>query len=132
MPETIEVNLSAPDEATLKRAAEIIHRGGLVVYPTETLYGIGADATNPAAVGKVQLAKQRRENKPILVIVHSRELMMQMVDHVPRVAEGLIEKFWPGPLTIVFQAKVGVSEELTQATGTIGIRIPSSELCLRL
>jgi L-threonylcarbamoyladenylate synthase len=132
MNEVIAIDRNTPDESVLQHAADVVRSGGLIVYPTETLYGIGADATNPAAIRKVHKAKGRTERKPILMIVDSTEMMLPYVESVSLSAKILMERLWPGPLTLVFKASGLVPPELAQSTGTIGIRIPSSLLCLRL
>jgi L-threonylcarbamoyladenylate synthase len=132
MNEVIAIDRNTPDESVLQHAADVVRSGGLIVYPTETLYGIGADANNPAAIRKVHEAKGRTERKPILVIVDSVEMMLPYVESVSLAARILMEKLWPGPLTLVFKASGLVSSELVQSTGTIGVRIPSGRLCLRL
>jgi L-threonylcarbamoyladenylate synthase len=132
MSESVAVDVNYPDASVLKRAADVIRSGGLIVYPTETLYGIGADATNASAIRKVHKAKQRQEAKPILVIVDSQEMLHELVDTVSEPAKRLMERFWPGPLTLVFRASSLVPNELTQGGRTIGVRIPSSNLCLKL
>jgi L-threonylcarbamoyladenylate synthase len=132
MTEAIAIDRNTPDDSVLQHAADVVRSGGLIVYPTETLYGIGADASDPAAIRKVHEAKGRTERKPILVIVDSVEMMLPYVETVSLAARILMEKLWPGPLTLVFKASGLVSSELVQNTGTIGIRIPSSRLCLRL
>jgi L-threonylcarbamoyladenylate synthase len=77
-------------------------------------------------------AKKRKDNKPILVIIHSVENLDELVAEIPSVARVLMKQFWPGPLTIVFKAKPGLPFELTQGSGTIGVRIPSNTFCLEL
>lgn len=132
MSEILPVDRDHPDDGVLRRVVDVVGSGGLIVYPTETLYGIGADATNPVALRKIPGVKRRTDRKPILVIVDSVEMMMPLVEDIPPVARLLMESLWPGPLTLVFSASKRVAPELTQGTGTIGIRIPSSRLCLRL
>ncbi len=132
MSRTLAVNAEAPEPWVLEEAARVITSGGVIVYPTETLYGVGADALDEKAVGKVLAAKKRQDNKPILVIVHSVEQLGELVAEIPPPAIQLMEKFWPGPLTIVFKAKPGLPLELTQGSETIGVRIPSNTFCLEL
>ena len=132
MNESVAVDVNDPAPSVLRKAAGVIRSGGLIVYPTETLYGIGADATNATAIRKVSKAKQRRETKPILVIVDSQEMLRELVGNVSEPAKLLIERFWPGALTLVFKASSDIPDELTQGSGTIGVRIPSSNLCLKL
>ena len=128
----LTVDRENPARRVLDEAAKCISRGGILVYPTETLYGIGADATNRDAVRRVLAAKRRPDDKPILVIVHSTELLKRLVTEVPQAAEVLMREFWPGPLTIVFKSAERVPAELTGSSKTIGIRIPSSKFCLEL
>ncbi|HXG00866.1 MAG TPA: L-threonylcarbamoyladenylate synthase [Bacteroidota bacterium] len=116
----------------LEEASNVIQGGGVIVYPTETLYGIGADALNATAVQKVLAAKKRKDDKPLLAIVHSREMLCRIAASIPETAERLMEAFWPGPLTLIFVASADVPKELTQSTGTIGVRIPSHRFCLDL
>ncbi len=129
---TLTVDLKNPEDKPLILAAEVIQAGGIVVYPTETLYGIGCSAMHPRALQRVQDLKKRAEPKPILVLVRSREELRPLVREVTETAEALMNAFWPGPLTIVFQASESVLPELTQGKGTIGIRIPSCRVCHRL
>ncbi len=121
-----------PDEQVLAAASEVIAGGGVIIYPTETLYGIGADATNAAAVQRVYAVKKRKEEKPVLVLVHSKEMLRRIVAAIPESAKRLMEAFWPGPLTMVFLASEMIPNEITQSTGTVGVRIPSSTFCLKL
>lgn len=124
--------MDSPSLIVLDEAAKVIASGGVIVYPTETLYGIGADALNASAVRKVFAAKKRRDDKPILVIIHSVEQLDQLVAEIPFAARTLMAKFWPGPLTIVFKAQPSLPRELTQGAGTIGARIPANAFCLEL
>jgi L-threonylcarbamoyladenylate synthase len=132
MNRVLRIDGEHPDEAVVTQAANIVRNGGIIVYPTETLYGIGADGRNPAAIRKVQQAKQRRESKPILVIVGSVDILVPLVLDITPNASLLMNAFWPGPLTMVFSASTAVPSELTLGTGTIGIRIPSNPFCLSL
>jgi L-threonylcarbamoyladenylate synthase len=126
------IDLQRPDPDVLRRAARILRSGGVIVYPTETLYGIGADASSEVAVQKVVAVKRRTEEKPILVLVHSPGAAAPLVRNVLPAAERLIAAFWPGPLTLVFSAAAGVPAGITRGRGTIGIRVPSGLLCRRL
>ena len=113
-------------------AAEVIQAGGVIVYPTETIYGIGADALNAAAVARVHVAKQRKDPKPLLVLVPDAEAVSPLVREISPEARALMESFWPGPLTIVLHASHRVPAEVTRGPKTLGIRVPSSPLCIRL
>jgi L-threonylcarbamoyladenylate synthase len=132
MSRIVSVNVEHPDESVIAEASSVILEGGVIVYPTETLYGIGADATNATTIQRVQRAKGRQENKPILVIVGSVEMLMPLACEITPFAKMLMKTFWPGPLTMVFRASANVCHDLTLDTGTIGIRIPSSSFCLSL
>jgi L-threonylcarbamoyladenylate synthase len=129
---TLSVSLNHPEDKPLILAAEVIQAGGIIVYPTETLYGIGCSAMHRRALQRVHNLKKRAEPKPILVLVRSREELRPLVREIPENAEALMNAFWPGPLTIVFPASATVLPELTQGKATIGIRIPSCALCMRL
>ena len=105
----------APDSAAIAEAATILRNGGLVAFPTETVYGLGADATNPKAIDRLNQMKGRPPEKPYSLHLHSPEQMRPFVASVPRLAAALIERFWPGPLTIVIPGKHGK---------TVGFRLP--------
>lgn len=103
-----------------------------MVYPTETLYGLGADALQGDAVRRVARLKGRDAGKPILALVACRSLLDRVVRSVPAAAEPLIEAFWPGPLTIVLPARPDLPEVLTGGRGTIGVRVPDHALAREL
>jgi L-threonylcarbamoyladenylate synthase len=125
------IPLDRYDEA-VELACSAILGGGVIVYPTETLYGIGANALDPGAVELVARVKRRPDRKPMLVIVRDAGAAAGLVASVPASARALMEAFWPGPLTIVFPAAAGLPAGLTAGTGTIGVRVPSSPFCLAL
>lgn len=128
----LKVTLDSPEESVIASAADVIRKGGVIVYPTETLYGIGADARNALAVRKVIAAKRRQDVKPILALVDSLEMMQMLTVEIPETALALMKRFWPGALTIVVKAAGHVPEEVTQGSGTIGIRIPANKFCIEL
>ena len=106
----------------IQKAARIILQGGVIAFPTETFYGLAADARNEAAVKKIFQVKDRGEGKPILLLVAARGWLTGLAQEVNAQAERLMEEFWPGPLTLVFRASPYVSPLLTANTGKIGIR----------
>jgi len=122
----------ASRDAVVDRAARIIVSGGLIVYPTETVYGIGADARNVQAVSRIPLVKGRDERKPILVLVGSSDAVTEWASGVSGKARALMNAFWPGPLTLVFSARADVSELLTAGTGTVGLRCSPDPFCREL
>ncbi|MGB6032303.1 MAG: L-threonylcarbamoyladenylate synthase [Bacteroidota bacterium] len=128
----IPINVEHPEDRPLVLAAEVIQAGGVVVYPTDTLYGLGADALNPSAGNRVHMAKRRKDRKPLLILIPDRDSISLVCRETTPAARALMEAFWPGPLTLVLPASHGVPEEVTQGTGTVGVRIPSSSLCTRL
>jgi L-threonylcarbamoyladenylate synthase len=120
----LKVDSNNPDPSKIRMAAEIIQRGGLVAFPTETVYGLGADGLNGDAVLRLFEAKKRPlDNPPILHIV-SMEEVYPLVEEVPKKAELLMKKFWPGPLTLVFKHSAKVPKESTAGLGTVAIRMP--------
>ncbi|MDZ7666153.1 MAG: L-threonylcarbamoyladenylate synthase [Desulfotignum sp.] len=121
----IRVHPDHPSPDTIHRAAEIIKDQGVVVFPTQCLYGMAADARDPAAIKKIFHIKKRPENNPLLVLVHSMADLENMVARIPDAAQKLMQAFWPGSLTLVFEARSDISDLLTAGTGKIGIRIPA-------
>lgn len=103
-----------------------------MVYPTETLYGLGVDATDERALGRLVDLKGREEGKPISVLVGDRAMLDTIAAEVPVAAERLMRRFWPGPLTIAVPARPGVSRRLTAGGGTIGVRCSSHPLAAAL
>lgn len=129
MPLMRKVDREHPDTETLELAAGILRRGGVIVYPTETVYGIGANALDAAAVRKVQEVKARKAPKPILLIIGDKSALHALTTGISGEAEMLIDAFWPGPLTLICNASAMVPEAVTQGTGTVGVRVPSSPFC---
>jgi L-threonylcarbamoyladenylate synthase len=113
------------DSRGIEKASQKILEGGVVAFPTETFYGLGADALELEALRKVFQIKGREENKPLLLLVADRTWLPELVKKIPPVAEQLIERFWPGPLTLVFEASPNLPSILTAHTGQIGLRISS-------
>lgn len=118
--------LSAADPETPKLAGEIIRRGGLVAIPTETVYGLGADGLNPAAVDKIFEAKGRPGDNPLILHVTGAAQIELFCHDVPAVAYELAERFWPGPLTMVLPAKDCVPKRTTGGLSTVAIRCPQT------
>jgi L-threonylcarbamoyladenylate synthase len=121
----LKIDPAKPDEKTVAVAEKILRAGGIVAFPTETFYGLGVDAHREAAVEKLFRLKGRAVRNPISVIVDSDREVKLLVEQLPTVAQVLMGKFWPGPLTIVFAASPAVQPRLTAGTGKIGIRVSS-------
>ena len=121
-----------PDASLIDEAARIIKTGGIIIFPTRTLYGIGVDALNTKAVDRVFSIKQRLATKPISILVDSISAVRSLVSEIPPSAEVLMEKFWPGRMTIVFKARAQVPPILTAGTGKIGIRVPEHPVAVKL
>lgn len=129
--ELLTLNPERPDEILLERAAGLIRRGGLVAFPTETVYGLGASAFDPGAVMRIFSAKGRPADNPLIVHVND----MDSVGRLGRVDERtrtLMEAFWPGPLTFVIEADEGVPAEVTGGLGTVAVRMPDHKVALGL
>lgn len=114
------------------RAAGIIRNGGIVAFPTETVYGLGANALNATAVAKVFQAKQRPEFDPLIVHIHDVDQLPLIAESIPRQARILIRKFWPGPLTIVVPKTKCVPDIVTAGLPNVGIRMPNNPDALAL
>ncbi|SDI04466.1 translation factor SUA5 [Alteribacillus persepolensis] len=112
---------SDPD---IKEAALWIKQGEAVAFPTETVYGLGADATSDSAVEKIFKAKGRPGDNPLIVHIGSKKQLTDFVAFIPRMAEVLIKEFWPGPLTLIFPKRANVSEKVTAGLGTVAVRMP--------
>jgi L-threonylcarbamoyladenylate synthase len=121
-----------PTEEALQRAAELIRAGKLVAFPTETVYGLGANAHDAAAVEAIYLAKGRPRLSPIIVHVASREMAQTLVTSWPPEAETLARRFWPGPLTLVLPKAPSIPDVVTAELDTVGIRLPAHPVALEL
>ena len=117
-------------ETNIKSAAQVVKKGGLVVYPTETVYGLGCDPLNVQAVKHLIAVKGERE-KPLPILAATIE-DAEKVAYIPQSGRRLAAKFWPGPLTIVFQKKPVLSDVVTFGLNTVGMRIPDNNVALEL
>jgi L-threonylcarbamoyladenylate synthase len=119
-------------EEHIARAAAVIRAGGLVAFPTETVYGLGADALNEDAVRKIFLAKERPADDPLIVHIASASQLPQLARQIPQRAWDLIERFWPGPLTLVLPKTERVPTVTTGGLDTVAVRMPSHPVAKRL
>jgi len=128
----LKVDPRNPAAEIIKRAGDAIRRGELVAFPTETVYGLGADAFNKRAVARVYEAKGRPADNPLPIQITSKDEALKLAAEVPDVARRLMERFFPGPLTLVLRASPDVPDEVTAGTGKIGIRMPDHPVALAL
>lgn len=120
-----KISKNNPDMKLLGQAAAIIRKGGIVAFPTETVYGLGADALNPSAVKKIFQAKRRPSDDPLIVHIASKKDVKKLVKEIPPYAKKLIAKFWPGPLTLIMKKSQAVPYITTAGLETVAIRMPS-------
>lgn len=116
----------------VSQAVEALRRGEVVVFPTETFYGLGADALNAAAVERVVSLKGRQAESPIAVIIAGRGMLRQVASEISPLADRLIERFWPGPLTLLLPARRGLPAPLLNRDGEMGVRVSSHPVAKRL
>lgn len=115
----------------IEEAGKVIRNGGTVAFPTETVYGLGANALDDEAVRKIFIAKGRPQDNPLIIHVSTKEIS-ELVKDVPEVAQKIIDKFWPGPLTVILEKKDIIPNVTSANLNTIGIRMPNSEIALKL
>lgn len=132
MTRTLVVDARRPEPDALAAAAAVLAEEGLVAFPTESFYGLGADALSAAAVARVFDVKGRPADKPLLVLVGSVEAAVDLCSAIPDGARDLMARHWPGPLTLVLSAVPGLPPALTAGTGTIGLRVPDHPVALGL
>jgi L-threonylcarbamoyladenylate synthase len=128
----VTVSAESPDPALIARAAALIGQGHLVAFPTETVYGLGANALHPAAVEKIYEAKGRPAHNPLIVHVADATAAQRLVTAWPEAAERLASRWWPGPLTLVLPKSRDVPAEVTAGLGTVAIRVPAHPVALAL
>jgi len=117
----------------IKQAAELLKNNEVVAFPTETVYGLGGNAENDLAVDKIFAAKGRPSDNPLIIHIADVEKLSDFVEDVPYRAQQLIEKFWPGPLTIIFKLKEGkLSNKATAGLSTVGVRMPAHPVALEI
>ncbi|MGH7134106.1 MAG: L-threonylcarbamoyladenylate synthase [Pirellulales bacterium] len=123
--EVIEIDPLHPDRAVLARAAEVLRQGGLVAFPTETVYGLGANALDQAAVARIFSAKGRPATNPLIVHVCTIEQARTVVSSWPEMANKLAARFWPGPLSLILKKRPEVPDLVTAGGDTIALRSPA-------
>lgn len=116
----------------IEEAVKLLKSGELVAFPTETVYGLGADASNPNAVRKIFEAKNRPADHPVILHIYDQSQLGDWVESMPDIAYKLIQHFWPGPLTLIFKAKKNISPLITGNQDSIGLRMPSNSIAREL
>lgn len=125
-----KISNTIEDAETFRTAGEIIKNGGLVAFPTETVYGLGGDALNPASSQKIYAAKGRPSDNPLIVHIACMEDLPAIVKEIPDTARKLADAFWPGPLTMIFEKSDLVPKETTGGLETVAVRMPSDPAAL--
>jgi L-threonylcarbamoyladenylate synthase len=120
------------DVHEIDRAVALLQAGELVAFPTETVYGLGADAANPTAVGRIFAAKGRPADHPLIVHLPADGYLDRWAREIPAVAWELAEAFWPGPLTLILKRAPAVSSAITGGQDSVGLRVPAHPLALAL
>lgn len=134
MPETqvFAVDPNRPDPAAITTAAETLRRGGLVAFPTETVYGLGANATDSAAVSRIFEAKGRPASDPLIVHIASSDVLESVARDIPPLAQALAAAFWPGPLTLVLPRHPNIPANVSAGMETVAVRMPRHPVALAL
>jgi L-threonylcarbamoyladenylate synthase len=120
----LHTDSAVPDPAAIAQAAQVIRNGGLVAFPTETVYGLGADALNAAALDRIYAAKRRPASDPLIAHIAQAEQLAQLAAEVPYAAQRLAAAFWPGPLTLVLKRAPHVPANIATGMDTIAVRMP--------
>ena len=120
------------DQEMIEEAGKIIRSGGLVAFPTETVYGLGGDGLNEASSGKIYAAKGRPSDNPLIVHIAGMEALPKIARKIPVAAQKLAERFWPGPLTMIFEKTDCVPYATTGGLNTVAVRMPSNKIARAL
>lgn len=129
---TVKIDPLTPEHNLILKAASVIRNGGIVIFPTTNLYGLAADAYDAKAIERIYKIKGRSPENPLLVLVDSYMMLSCIVKNIPLMAQKIIHTFWPGGITIIFEASDSLPAELTAGTGKIGIRRPGHPVALAL
>jgi L-threonylcarbamoyladenylate synthase len=135
MTEILKINPTKPEKEKIKEAAQILKNGGLVAFPTETVYGLGADALSPKAVKKIFKAKKRPQDNPLILHIAEKKDIFKYAEpnkKYLKLIKRLINKFWPGPLTLILKKKNNVPREITAGLKNVSIRLPANPVAIAL
>jgi L-threonylcarbamoyladenylate synthase len=128
----LKINPHQPESELIDLAVKSLQNGGVIGYPTETIYGIGCSAYDNEAVTRIYQLKGRDHSKAMIVIAADILQISELVKRIPETAEKLMDSFWPGPLTMVFEVSEKLKQYAIKRTKTIAVRIPANEICLSL
>lgn len=128
----LKINSKKPEKEKIKLAARILKEGGLVAFPTDTVYGLAADAKSTQAVKKIFKVKKRPRANPLPILIAKKSDLKKYALHVPAETKKLMNKFWPGPLTLVLKKKKIISDAVTAGKNSVGVRIPDNKVALAL
>ena len=128
----VAIDPTTPDRIAIAEAASIIRAGQLVAFPTETVYGLGADGLNPIALGRIYTVKGRPPDNPLILHLASRDQLPLVAADVPAIAQRLMQAFWPGPLTLILPKTSGVPDLATAGLTTVAVRMPAHPVALAL
>lgn len=131
MKEQYSYKCSPNMDKQIKLAADVLKRGGTILYPTDTIWGLGCDATNAEAVAKIYEIKKRAESKSLVTLVNNMDMIGKYIREIPRVAIDLLEVN-DAPMTIIYPGAIGLAKNVVAEDGTVGIRIPNNEFCKQL
>lgn len=127
-----KIDINNIDGELMKEAGEVIEKGGLVAFPTETVYGLGGDGLNPSSSEKIYRAKGRPSDNPLIIHIADIKDLDKIVREVPEKAMKLAKAFWPGPLTMIFNKSDAVPKETTGGLDTVAVRMPNHKVALEL
>ncbi len=128
MAKILQIDPQKPEYEILEIAVSVLKKQGIIALPTETYYGLAVDPFSEIALEKLLTIKRRSRKKPILLLLGLREMLSQVVSEIPNWAQDLMDRFWPGPLTLVFKARKNLPKAITAATGTVAVRISSHKV----
>ncbi|MDH5762443.1 MAG: L-threonylcarbamoyladenylate synthase [Nitrospinota bacterium] len=134
MAEILPIDFENPEASarSIENIQSVLNSGGVIAFPTDTFYGLGADPFNPESIAKIFRIKQRPADKPLLVLIHSLDQLNSLTDKTTPPQKLLMNQFWPGPLTLIFKAAPDISKALTGGTGNLGVRLPAHLFTLQL
>ena len=124
----IKINSDGPEREKIKEVIEALKKKGVIIFPTDTVYGMGADVKNEEAVNRVYQIKNRPKDKPLILFIEKKEEILKFVQKIFLSAQKLINDFWPGPLTLIFKASLSAPQSVVSKEGKVGIRLPAHKI----